>query len=116
MDLARCGTMKRLASPEQFRITYRQGRRASNDLVTLHVMSNGLPESRLGIAVPGRVGSAVMRNRIKRRVRDAFRALRLTPAGVDLVVVPKHAARNARFSELVGALQDLLDAMKPRAP
>lgn len=116
MDLARCVTMNRLASPEQFRITYRQGRRASNDLVTLHVRSNGLPESRLGIAVPGRAGSAVVRNRIKRRVRDAFRALRPTPAGLDLVVVPKDAARGAPFSELVGALQEILDSMTLRHP
>ncbi len=102
--------------PEQFRITYRQGRRASNDLVTVHVRSNGLPKFRLGIAVPGRAGNAVVRNRIKRRIREAFRALRPTPEGVDLVVVPKAAAGNARFSELVGALQHILDAMKPQGP
>ena len=106
--------MNRLASPEQFRITYRQGRRASNDLVILHAKSNGLAESRLGVAVPGRAGGAVVRNRIKRRFREAFRVLRPIPAGLDVVVVPKAAATNAPFLELVGALQAILDSMTLR--
>jgi len=48
---------------------------------------NGLPESRLGLAIPRRVGKATTRNQIKRRLREAFRLLRREmPAGYDLIV------------------------------
>lgn len=48
---------------------------------------NGKPLARLGLTVSRKVGIAVVRNRIKRRLREAFRLGQLKlPAGVDLVV------------------------------
>lgn len=97
-----------LASSEQFRLAYREGRRASNGFFTVHARRNGLSQSRVGIAVPGRLGKAVDRNRIRRRIREVFRSLPDIPAGVDVVVVAKSAAKDARFAELIEGAQDLV--------
>ncbi len=53
---------------------------------------------RLGLAVPARVGGAVGRNRIKRRLRAAFRAA--GPTGVDVLVRAEATAQTAPFQEL----------------
>ena len=54
---------------------------------------NHLPQSRLGVTVTKRVANAVGRNRVKRRLREAFRkAGERLPGGMDLVVVAKKGA------------------------
>ena len=55
--------------------------------------ANGLPHTRLGLSVSRRVGNAVLRNRWKRIIREAFRTQRdELPVGLDLVVRPRRGA------------------------
>ena len=63
--------------------------------------------SRLGIVVTRRVGSAVERNRIKRRIREVFRGTVHHLPTVDLIVVPTRACLDAPMEEIE---QDLLRA------
>lgn len=54
--------------------------------MTLWALENTLERSRIGLRAPRRVGTAVLRNRLRRRVREAFRRNRdRIPAGVDLM-------------------------------
>lgn len=54
--------------------------------MTLWALGNSLERSRIGLRAPRRVGTAVLRNRLRRRVREVFRRNRdRIPAGVDLM-------------------------------
>lgn len=55
-------------------------------------LAGGPAPARLGLAVSRRVGSAVVRNHVKRRVREWFRRHRGPLAGLDLVVIARPAA------------------------
>ena len=68
-------------------------------LMLLFVRPNDLPVARLGVAATRKLGGAVIRNRAKRRVREAFRRNKPAP-GVDVVVVPRPELLNAPFDEL----------------
>ena len=61
---------------------------------------------RLGITVTRKVGCAVVRNRIKRYVREAFRRKRgsFTP-GYDMVWVAKQSAASVGYAEVVAAME-----------
>ena len=78
----------RLLRRADFRRVYEKGQRRSASLCTVFYCPNGLAHSRLGITVPVRVGKAVTRNRIKRRLREIFRlnrpAIALGRLEVDL--------------------------------
>jgi len=66
---------------------------------------NGLPHCRLGLTVSRRVGKAVARARIKRRLREAFRLARADwPTGYDLVVIvhPHTATTMDEYQRLMG--------------
>ena len=64
-------------------------------------MPNELPYCRLGLAVSRKVGNAVVRNRIKRRLREIFRhQLTGRPLRYDFVIVARSASAEAEFSDL----------------
>ncbi|MYB41919.1 MAG: ribonuclease P protein component [Chloroflexi bacterium] len=72
-------------------------------LLTLRSRPNGLEQCRVGFAVGRPVGGAVVRNRVKRRLREIVRALPLA-AGNDIVIAARPASRGASFEELHDAL------------
>ena len=78
-------------------------------LLVLYVAPNGLDRARVGITVSGRVGKAVVRNRVRRRLREALRArlARLQP-GVDVLVIARPSSAAATWAELESALQAML--------
>jgi len=108
----RSRSAQRLTAPEHYRLAYREGTRISDGLLVVYVRPNGLAVRRVGIAVPGRVGTAVRRNLVKRRLREAARdAWPVVPPGTDVVLVARTAAGAARFA----ALQESVRALFNRA-
>lgn len=80
---------------------------AGDDLLIVHVASNDLSWSRLGLSISRRVGGAVRRNYIRRRIREAFRTNKdELPKGYDIICTakPKAAERNADVSESLRTL------------
>jgi ribonuclease P protein component len=83
----------RLSRSRDFDAVYRQGTSASTRYLTLHWFpreDDADGEPRLGLAVPRAVGSAVVRNRVKRLLRECWRAsLAEVPPGRDYVLVAR---------------------------
>jgi len=86
----------RIRRGRDFDRVFREGARCGDSLLVVHALPNGGPAPRLGLAVGKTVGGAVLRNRVKRLLREAFRLRReeLPPAH-DLVVVAKPADASA---------------------
>jgi ribonuclease P protein component len=70
-------------------------------------------KSRLGLTVSSKVGTAVQRNAVRRRLRELFRKRRdRWPGGMHLVVVARPSAREASFAALERAADALLTALE----
>ena len=101
---------QRLRSAADFsRVRERAPRAWTHPLLVLYAAPNDLPQTRLGITVSRRVGKAVVRNRVRRRVREAARLLlpQLAP-GCDLVFVARPASAGADWSALKMAVEQTL--------
>jgi ribonuclease P protein component len=82
----------RLSRSRDFDAVYRRGRSVSTRFLVLYwfARDEDADEPRLGIAVPKSTGGAVVRNRTKRQLREAWRALlEQVPRGRDYVLVAR---------------------------
>ena len=93
---ARLRRVERVRRRPEYEAIYEQGRRLSGRLMTVFVQANTLSRARLGIAATRKLGSAVIRNRAKRLVREAFRRHK-PAAGLDIVVIPRREMLGADF-------------------
>ena len=95
---------------------YRTGRRRHGALAILYFAPNQLGHPRLGITASRKVGPAVVRQRIKRRIKEVYRRWmdRGKLPALDLVVHLKPEARQADFQALKAELLRLLSGVLPR--
>jgi ribonuclease P protein component len=70
-------------------------------------MPNGLETSRYGLSVSKRVGKAVVRNRVKRRLREAVRQISIK-TGWDIIFIARNEASGAEFTDITGSIRRLL--------
>ena len=93
--------MERLKNPREFSVVYKQGKPHFGKYVVVSVLPIDRSVSRVGFAVGKKVGKAVTRNKIKRRLRAIMQgqAGRLSP-GFDVIVGAKQKSITASFGEL----------------
>lgn len=97
----------RLRSNREFQRVYRVGKSWAHPLAALHAMPQP-GEQRFGISVSKKVGNAVVRNRVRRRIREILRAaLPELKQGFDGIIVARPASSEAEFTELSQALGEL---------
>ncbi len=87
---------------------FRRGRAYSSGVVVLRALPNGLDGTRLGLVVGKRVGGAVERNRVKRRIRQIVNS-RAILRGWDVVVVARSGIESAEYQDVERELVRLLD-------
>src|SRR5580700_3403098 len=102
----------RLVRRTEFEAVYRSGGRRSSAQFVVFYRANGGLGSRFGTSVKRQVGNAVVRNRIRRRIREILRRNSSEiPSGWDLVIHPRRSVAQAAFApleaELLGLLRNL---------
>ena len=86
---------------------FRTGRKAAGERLTVRALRNGLDINRYGFVVGRRVGTAVVRNRVRRRLRHALDDIH-SHGGWDIAVVAHPPASQAPYNQLRADLDELL--------
>ena len=99
---------QRLLRSRDFERVLRQGRSVGSTYLALFISDNKVGRPRVGLAVSRRLGNAVERNRIKRRLRELARPLVVaTQVGRDVVIVPRPRALTAQAARLRQEMESL---------
>ena len=103
----------RIRRRAEFERIYAGGAKIHGRYMTVFVMGNGAAEPRFGVAATRKLGSAVVRNRAKRRARELFRR-RKDIGGLDIVIVPRREMLDAPFGNLEAEYAALLARRRDR--
>jgi len=94
-----------LKNNNDFRRLYRRGKTAAHPVIAVYCRGNGKKKNRVGVVVSSKIGKAHWRNRVKRRLREAYRLNESAfHGGQDIILVGRSRTYDADFSELTGAL------------
>ncbi len=106
---------QRLLSRDDFSRVYNEDHFAADDVLVIRARRSD-SNSRLGLAVSKKVGNAVVRNRWKRRIREAFRIQQNSlPTGLDIVVRPRKGAV-CNYQAIANSLAKLMARLDKKMP
>jgi len=114
---ARRAFMQSIKKTKSFKIVYNGGRKCANHYFVMYANANNDRISRLGITISKKVGNAVVRNKIRRLVKEScrLRARRLKQ-GYDIVIVARVAAGDmpigGSYAKVDKALESLFSRLR----
>lgn len=95
------GKEKRIRKKREFLEIYRKGRKVRGGFLTLICLKRGEGPTRLGVVMNRKIGGSVVRNRIRRLIREAFRLNQgMMEDGWDVVISAFPGAEDADFWEI----------------
>ncbi len=109
------GRDRRLRRTREFAAVRQAGRSWVNELLVLRIAGNKTGLSRVGFSVSRRVGKAVIRNRVKRRLKEIVRQ-RDIAGSWDIVITARAPAAQASYRELERAMEQLLKRARLPVP
>ena len=90
-----------LKKNHEFKRVYNKGKSAASQCAVVYCRRNASTVNRLGITVSTKIGGAVQRNRVRRRLKEIYRlSEEKLKSGFDIVIVARIRGRFASYSEL----------------
>ena len=98
-----------LKKSHEFKRLYSKGKSAVSHCAVVYCRRNGMAGNRLGVSVSTKLGGAVQRNRIRRRLKEIYRINEgKLLAGYDIVIVARMRSRFMQFREIESSVLSLL--------
>ncbi|MCR4430274.1 MAG: ribonuclease P protein component [Tepidanaerobacteraceae bacterium] len=99
----------RLTKNFEFKNVYRAGRRFSCPYFNIYIKKNNLEATRLGVSISRKIGKSVVRNRIKRRIKEAFRRnMNSIKKGFDIVISVKKEMIQLDYESIKREMKNIL--------
>ncbi len=89
----------RLRKSQQYSLVYTKGNSWVSNLIVMKALPNNLVSSRYGLSVSKRIGKAVVRNKVKRLLREILQIESVKP-GWDIVLIARPAVAEADYASL----------------
>jgi ribonuclease P protein component len=97
----------------EFVKVYQTGNSKANKLLIMYVVKKNENKSRLGISVSKKVGNSVIRHRVKRLIKEAYRLnIKSFGSGYDIVIIARSTAKDKSYKDIESALIHLVKLNK----
>lgn len=102
-----------LKTNEEFKKVYKEGKNYWNRNLILYIKGNDLEYNRIGYSITKKVGNSVVRNRVRRRLKEIYRLnADGFKSGYDMIIIPKNNTRDISYRELESAMLHILKLAK----
>lgn len=102
-----------LRKNNDFRKVYDKRKSLANKYLVMYISENGTDTIRLGVSVSKKVGNSIVRHRLARLIREAFRLnSHCVKRGLDIVVVARAGLKGKGYNETESAMLHLLKLHK----
>lgn len=100
---------ERLKNNRDFRKVYNLGKSYGNKFLVLFLIKNNLSYNRVGFSISKKLGNSVVRNKVKRRIKEAYRLNKNDiKTGYDIILLARVNAKNVGYKEIESALLHLI--------
>ena len=99
-----------LKKDSDFRKVYKHGKSFANRYLVMYILNNKSEDSRIGISVSKKVGKATIRNKVRRRIKEAYR-LNIDENiknGYDIVFIARVAIKDADYIDIEKSMKHLI--------
>ena len=107
MDFNRTQGLKK---DSDFRKVYKHGKSFANRYLVMYILKNKSENSRIGISVSKKVGKAIIRNKVRRRIKESYR-LNIdenVKYGYDIVFIARVAIKDAEYKDVEKSMKHLV--------
>ena len=107
MDFNRTHGLKK---DSDFRKVYKHGKSFANRYLVMYILNNKSENSRIGISVSKKVGKAIIRNKVRRRIKEAYR-LNIDEKiknGYDIIFIARVAIKDADYVDIEKSMKHLI--------
>lgn len=99
-----------LKNNREFQAVYKNGKSKANKYLVMYMLPNDLNEIRVGISVSKKVGNSVVRHRLARLIREAYRLNKEGLAvGWDIVIIARPSAKDKSYQQIESAFLHLIE-------
>lgn len=99
---------RKITRNDEFKKVFLEGKRIESNNLTFFFLRNGYKFNRLGVVVKKEIGKAVVRNKIKRRIREAYRRINEKLfQGYDIIIIAKKNIVELDCFEIYNELENL---------
>ncbi|ADL13834.1 ribonuclease P protein component [Acetohalobium arabaticum] len=104
---------ERLTKTHQFQQVYNHGYSIANNLIVMYMLKKKQKQRRIGFSVSKKIGNAVVRNRIKRILKEIYRRNKnKLITNIDLVLIGRKRISDSSYQEIKRAVFDLFEQAK----
>ncbi len=97
----------------EFKNIYKYGKNYWNRNLILYVKRNGLDETRVGYTITTKIGNAVNRNSLRRKMKEIYRLnFHKIKPGYDLIFIAKKGIKDISYKELEGSMIHIMSLAK----
>ena len=96
-----------LTKPAEYKLVYKEGKSKADYLLAIRMRASGGEITRIGIVTGKKIGGAVVRNKVKRRLREITNRLAFKD-GYDIVIIARHQIAQADYTQIESSVNKLL--------